>query len=418
VTGNHSTDAAEKQFRFIPYRKKDLLAWCLQDLAAQPETLARQSDALVQFCNLLDSVFHHDFRVLIEGLKDSYATLAPDADTRALSLTQTAEPAGREDFATQLRVLLEKANYEVISQEDLNQALSESSLFKVSLKVDFDDFSQVLLFCRGEAKRTEQTRSCFGLLRRQIEFINYDRVVLYLRFRDDPESTVGARPGATLLKLFQNVPKADLEMLFPNTHVRMRTVDKLLIGIPALISGGIVLSTKLGASLVVLGSLLGFWLGLHTQPVELNEAVIMVLLTGVAALGGYLWKQFNTFKNRKLRFMQALTQNLYFKNLDNNAGVFHRLADDAEEEEIKEAMLAYYELLISPAPLSRTELDRRIEQRFADQLGCRLDFEIDDALHKLQALALVHGTDGRLSAVPLPEAIRRLNRRWDDYFVP
>ncbi|UTW13035.1 TMEM143 family protein [Marinobacterium rhizophilum] len=413
MTGNRSNDVAEKQFRFIPYRRKDLLAWCLQDLATQPESLACQRAALIQFCNLLDSVFHHDFRVLIESLKDSYATQAPDADTRAMPRLQATEPAGGEDFATALGVLLEKANYEVISQEDLNQALAQSSVFKVSLKVDFDDFSQVLLFCRGEAKRTEQLSSCFGLFRREIEFVNYDRVVLYLRFRNE-----GAQAGSTLLKLFQNVPKADLEMLFPNTHVRMRTIDKLLIGIPALVSGGIVLSTKLGASLVVLGSLLGFWLGLRTQPVELNEAVVMVLLTGVAALGGYLWKQFNTFKNRKLRFMQALTQNLYFKNLDNNAGVFHRLADDAEEEEVKEAMLAYYQLLIADAPLSRAELDRRIEQRFAEQLGCRLDFEIDDALHKLQALALVHEAEGLLRAVPLNEAIGLLNRRWDDYFRP
>lgn len=413
MTGNSSVDAAEKRFRFIPFRKKDLLAWCLQDLATQPEALASQHDALEKFSGLLDSVFHHDFRTRIERLKDSYAGLAPDADTRFLPLVNRPDPACSEDFATQLGSLLEQANYEPISQSTLNQALTEYSLFKISLKVDFDDFSQVLLFCRGEAKRTEQTRSCFGLVRREVEFVNYDRVVLYLRFRDSE-----GQAGATLLKLFQNVPRADLEMLFPNTHVRMRTMDKLLIGVPALVSGGIVLTTKLGASLVVLGSLLGFWLGLHQQPVEVNQAVVMVLLAGAATLGGYLWKQFNTFKNRKLQFLQALTQNLYFKNLDNNAGVFHRLADDAEEEEVKEALLAYYQLLISQAPLSRAELDHRVEQRFADELDCRLDFEIDDALQKLQALELVQETDGLLSAVPLGEAIRLLNRRWDDYFVP
>jgi hypothetical protein len=38
------------------------------------------------------------------------------------------------------------------------------------------------------------------------------------------------KPGVTLLKLFQNVPKADLEMLIPNTTVRMFNLDKLLIG--------------------------------------------------------------------------------------------------------------------------------------------------------------------------------------------
>ena len=43
--------------------------------------------------------------------------------------------------------------------------------------------------------------------------------------------------------------------------------------------------------------------------------------------------------------MKALADSLYFKNLDNNAGVFHHLVDAAEEEEFKEAVLAYYFLL-------------------------------------------------------------------------
>ena len=143
----------------------------------------------------------------------------------------------------------------------------------------------------------------------------------------------------------------------------------------------------------------------------------MILLAGVVALGGYLWKQFNNFKNRKLRFMQALTQNLYFKNLDNNAGVFHRLANDAEEEESKEAILAYYFLLVSEKPLGRSALDRAIESWFETRWDCRIDFEIDDALHKLMALGLVSENQGLLQAVAVDEGIRLLDRRWDDYFV-
>ena len=144
----------------------------------------------------------------------------------------------------------------------------------------------------------------------------------------------------------------------------------------------------------------------------------MVLLAGLVALGGYLWKQFNNFKNRKLRFMQTLTQNLYFKNLDNNAGVFHRLANDAEEEECKEAVLAYYFLLISNKPLTRTELDRRIEGWFSSKWDCELYFEIDDALDKLVALGLVNDSEGKLSAVAIETAVNKLDQRWDNYFVP
>jgi hypothetical protein len=169
---------------------------------------------------------------------------------------------------------------------------------------------------------------------------------------------------------------------------------------------------------VLLGSLFGYWLGVSSQPVELNQAAVVALLAGAAALGGYLWKQFNNFKNRKLRFMQALTQNLYFKNLDNNAGVFHRLANDAEEEESKEAVLAYYFLLVSTEPLTRSELDREIERWFDSRWSCQLDFEIDDALHKLLSLGLVEKSGDRLNAVSVGEGIRILDQRWDNYFVP
>ena len=403
---------SDTPYRFIPFRKTDIVQMCVQE-----NQLAGQEDDFRQLCRMLGSVFHFEFHRVVESLKDSYAPLDPDADTR--SIGNNTVPGGHE-FVELLNGLLEKANYERVTEDELNLALTEASMFRIRLHVDFDDFSEVLLFCRGVSQREETLSSLFGLIKKDISFTNYDRVVLYLRFRDDyaqsKDQPAVCRPGATLLKLFQNVPRADLEMLFPNTAVRMRLIDKLLIGVPAAISGGVVLTTKLGASLVLVGSLLGFWLGLSSEPAELNKTSLMVLLAGLVALGGYLWKQFNNFNNRKIRFMQALTQNLYFKNLDNNAGVFHRLANDAEEEECKEAILAYYFLLSSEQTMSRIELDKKIEQWLVERWQCRVDFEINDALNKLLALKLVEETDGKLSVVSIQQGMKNLDERWDDYY--
>ena len=405
---------ANSKLRFIPYRKHDLVEMCLRE-----GLLSGEEKNFRQLYYMLSSIFHFEFHQIVESLKDAYASVDPDSDTRPYDNDQKLSEMNLVDM---LGGLLDKANYERITQADLNRAMNESSLFKIRLHVDFDDFSEVLLFCRGESVRHETIPIWFGLRSKTIEFTNYERVVVYIRFREDYDQSKTpmplCRPGATLLKLFQNVPKADLEMLFPNTRVRMRTIDKLLIGVPAVISGGIVLTTKLGASLVLLGSLFGFWFGLSNQPVELNKTVVMVLLAGLVALGSYLWKQFSVFKNRKLRFVQTLTQNLYFKNLDNNAGVFHRLANDAEEEECKEALLAYYFLLVSEKPLTRTELDNNIENWLAERWQCKVDFEIDDALTKLVALEMVHEIDGALTAVPIKEGIKKLDQRWDNYFTP
>jgi hypothetical protein len=68
------------------------------------------------------------------------------------------------------------------------------------------------------------------------------------------------------------------------------------------------------------------------------------------------------FKNRKIQFMRALSENLDFRNLDNDAGVFHLLLDAAEEEEVKEVVLAYHFLRTAARPLTAVELDRRISR--------------------------------------------------------
>jgi len=382
-------------------------------------SLAQREADFRQLANMLAQIFHFEFHSLLEALEDSYTDLDPDIDTRRVDIAREREQG---PFVDLLDGLLNKANYERISEAELNQALNESSLFKIRLHVDFSDFAEVSLFARGQSLRSEVLPTWFGLAARRIEFINYDRVVVYLKIRDDyqsPTPELGhCQAGATLLKLFRNVPRADLEMLFPNTQVRMRLMDKLFIGVPALVSGGIVFTTKLGASLVLLGSLFGYWLGLHDQPTELNQARVMVLLAGAAALAGYLWKQFSNFKNRKIRFMQALTQNLYFKNLDNNAGVFHRLVNEAEAEESKEALLAYYFLLVSPLALTKTELDRQVESWFEAKWGCSIDFEVDDALLKLRTLGLIEEFDDKLTSVDLKRGINLLDQRWDNYFVP
>jgi hypothetical protein len=230
-----------------------------------------------------------------------------------------------------------------------------------------------------------------------------------------PDAAKG-KPGATMLKMFQNVPRADVEMLFPDTRVAMRNIDKLVIGVPAVIGAAAILTTKVGASLLLLGSMMGFWLGLHSEEIELDEARMLAILAGLGGLGSFIWKQFSNFRNRKLVFMQSLTQNLYFKNLDNNAGVFHRLVDDAEEEECKEAILAYYFLLAEGSATDEEDLDKQVEAWFSTRWEAEVDFEVDDALAKLKKLNLVEQSGDGLRVTSIESACELLDKRWDEYF--
>ncbi|WP_372738999.1 TMEM143 family protein [Neptunomonas sp.] len=401
-----------KPLRFIPFRKKDVIEMCLSGGVLEQQ----QRQQFREVTSQVEKLFHITFQSRLESLKESFSGINPDSDTVKVDLPSTMhndDPA----FVKQLEALLEKANYEKINEETIKQSLNHDSLMKVRLEVDFNDFSEVLLFARGEDEKQETLASLWGFRKTKIRFINYERVIIFIRFHEQidlkRQQAFNLEPGGVILKLFKNVPRADLEMLFPNTAVKMRFIDKVLIGVPAIISGGIVLSTKLGGSLLILASLFGFWLGLKSEPVELDKAALIVLLAGLGAVGSYLWKQFSNFKNRKLQFVQTLTKHLYFKNLDNNAGVFHRLTDDAEEEECKEAFLAYYFLLVSSTPVTRQHLDLSIESWFSDKWGYRINFEIDDALDKLLNLGLITiQDDQRLSAVNLTKAREILAEQW------
>lgn len=396
--------------RFIPFRKKDIVEMCV----ASGGLNGVQQMKFREFCRLLQSVFHFEYHAKLEAIKDTYAPLNPDRDTRKVGVFVGQE---ERSFVDQLEELLDKANYERLADEELQIAFDQASLFQLKLRVDLSEFEEALIFVRGESIREDTIRRLFGLWKRDIRFSNFDRVVIYIKFGPGSGSgRIAHQPGTTMLKMFQNVPKADIEMLFPNTRIGMRLIDKLLIGVPAVLGSGVILTTKLGTSLILLGALFGFWLGVYAQPVQLDQAALIALVAGIGGLGSFIWKQFVNFKNRKLTFMQVLSDNLYFKNLDNNAGVFHRLIDDAEEEECKEAILAYYFLLTMDDITDAEQLDSVVEEWFSSRWTSEVDFEVEDALDKLVNLGLARQPAEGLLAVGIEEACRILDERWDRYF--
>src|SRR5690349_13822622 len=406
--------------RFIPFRKSDVVAMCVD------EVQDGQREPFRAFVELLESLLHHEFRGRLEALKDAYYPFNPDADVRTVHEPRATErDAAQERLVKELTALAEAANFERISPDDLDRAFVEESLVKVRLEADFDDFEHVVFYRRGVRTREEQVKRWFGLRRKDITFTNYGKVLVYVKFKDAAHfqgrgkkvQDLPFAPGSMIIKLFQDVPRADLEMLFPNARVRMRAIDKLLIGVPAVVSGIIMVVTKLVAALLPVALLLAFWFGLRREPVELNQGQLVTLGAALAAVGGFLVRQFGKFKNRKIQFMKSLSDNLYFRNLDNDAGVFNHLLDAAEEEEVKEAVLAYHFLRTAEGALTADELDRRIEDWFAQRWEAEFDFEVADGVRKLRRLRLIDDTGGKLSAVALDEAARRLDETWDDLFV-
>jgi hypothetical protein len=405
--------------RFIPLRKSDLVQACIDHKGLAGGDV----DAFSKLCKLIISTLHFDYHQSLETLKDSYAPFDANADTLPIKQFDKATLQAQQNiFSAAFSDVLNAANFEKVTEQDLQDALQEESLFKVRLAVEFDDFAEVVFYRRGEYQKTETVSSFWGLKKQEVTFTNYDKVAVYIKFKDADYFTQNKRntsqfePDSTIIKLFQNVPKADLEMLFPNSEVRMRPIDKVIIGGSAVVGGAIMLITKLGASLLLVAGILAYWFGLSNEEVTISTKELLALGAGAGVLGGFIFKEWSKFKNRKLKFMKALADNLYFKNLDNNAGVFHHLVDAAEEEECKEAILAYYFLLISEQPKTPEQLDLQIEQWFSDTFNFDIDFEIEDALAKLTRFGIVSFDNSYYRAVPLSDAHKKMDLQWDSLF--
>ncbi len=416
--------------RFIPIRKAELV----DALSNSNMVASKDRETVLLFSTILASIFHFEFHAKTEALEEGYYPFNPDSDTVTTRQFSQEERKIHEDrLMAAFKEVLNQANYQQITETDLAYAMNRESIFKINLFVDFEDFENQLVFGRGtRSRRIKRKKWLFK--EETIEITVYDRVALIIKYKDKSyfkalnRNELNFNPGTMIVKLFKNIPKGDLEMLFPNAQVRMKLKDKLLMGGFA-VGGGIAVMLKASAGLLAMASIL--WLMTRSfvagggqvpsmGPVEISGMVGG--MTALGAIGAFLFKQWNSYKNRKIKFMKALGDNLYFKNLDNNAGVFYHIIADAEEEEFKEALLAYLFLAASKTGLTASALDDAIEAWFVKTYDVSIDFEIEDALGKLQRLDLcvIQGKDPSnvpvWTARPLAEACAVLDGRWDDFF--
>jgi hypothetical protein len=144
-----------------------------------------------------------------------------------------------------------------------------------------------------------------------------------------------------------------------------------------------------------------------------DMAKALAAMSALAGLGGFLMRQWIKFERQVLKYQMILTDNLYFRNVCNNAAVFDYLLGTAEDQEFKEALLAYVHLLAADQPPRAEALKDTVDAWLADRFGAHVSFDIDDALDKLRRLDLLsEAADGALSVYPLPETLARLRARW------
>ena len=430
----------EDREAFIPFSREALIGLCARDGALDEA----RCGAFRRFARLLSAFKHYEYHEQVESLKRDFAPFNPDALVEAV---EQPGPDDRAEMGTRLaevfRQVLERANYTPIGQEEIEESFKMDSLIKLNTRVEFDDFQHYLVYARGREKRTAQFPGLFGRIREK-ELDNLDRVVVLLQFKDKAHFESRKRridelhfePGKTYLYLYKNIPKNDLEVIFPNLQASMNLRDRLLFGVPALAGLGSVIIKSQAILLLIIGACL-FYLGQREMAESWNftpEAAVKLwagLSSFLIAFGMVAFRQFNSFRTKKLRFQKLITETLFFKNIASNGSVFHAIIDEAEEEETKQMLLVFHHLSAAGRPMTAQELDDLIEGWFEKEHGVRVDFDIDTTLRVLEQVrgelpsretegprALVsRDSEGRYQVLPIEQACELVDHLWDNFFT-
>jgi hypothetical protein len=426
--------------RYIPCRRTELIELCVRD-GVLPEN---QVEGFRRFCEILSAYGHYQGQRLLETMKDCYAPFDPDCEAPSLFPRTPAELDEMEQRleATFERVL-ERANYSTLTDAELQQALEKSSLIRLQAQVGFDDLQRVILFRRGQSTKPATIRRRFR--RREVPIEVFDRVALLLKFKDPiyfgtRRKKINFEPGKTYLYLYKNVPKYDLELLFPNVKISMTRRDRLTLLVPILSGGALILYRVLPNLLLLLGLIVFVVAGpaaavkFGVVEEELGSAVTLLaaLVAVVATVGTFAVLHFFRYRASHLRFLKRVIETLFFRKLAVNASVLDALVDEAEEEETKEIILVYFHLLTHDGKLAPAELDDRIEAWALERMGARMDFDIDETLRQLESLRatilpggeakprevslVIRDEEGMCRASALNQANAVLDRLWDDFF--
>ena len=408
--------------RFIPVSRS-----ALTHALSAPEMWPGFDPADVKTCFTLMSGWRHlAYADREQDLIESYLPFNPDRDIADTALAHDAtDSRHKAAFLDAVRSMLERANYDEIPRANLQAIIDEFNPYGLGLEVNLGEFEDILIFVRGESSG-QILPDLYNRLkgRKPITITIFDRVFLLLTLKplevrvkevmiSEPADEAKARKivakqrkmmpedvddAHIFVKMFKDVPRPDLEIMFPNTRVLLRQADKITIGA----SGG----GSVGMAVV----------GLVTKAVAAALSPIGAVLA-VLGLAGAASQQVAQVVHRRAKYMLKLTRNLYFQNISNNQGALALLTERAEEEDIKEELLLY--TLLAKMSIHRSELGEAqtaIEEFLADHFKVDVAFDTEDALGRLMASGLVvEHSDGVLVAMSPATATKHISGLWRGY---
>lgn len=387
--------------------------------AAPPGDAQAMSDVM----KLLGALLHQEAHAELEDLKALYDPLDPDAPASRRDVSVRAFEA----FERDLSEALARANFVEIDPDTVQSREATKRITGLAIKPSAGGIRRVRFFARGAKSETLEFKHWFGLKREKIDVQTMKDVIVLVGFKAEDEAAAradrqalkqmrrGVRQGAALVKHFRSVAGPELVTLHPGAKPSMRPRDQAMLAGPAVVAGVPVL-LNLWPALTVIFAVLAAYFGAQgvIEESELKRALAAV--SGLVAVGAFIMRQRLKYEAQTLRYQKQLADTVYFRNIANNSGVLDLLIGAGEEQDAKEAFLAYSILRREGRPLVKAELDNFCEALLRKRFALEIDFEIHDALSKLERLGLVTREGEAFAAVAPAEALAKLDTAWDGLF--
>ena len=320
--------------------------------------------------------------------------------------------------------LLEQANFTRVDPQQFHVILTKESHYGLDLQVDIQAFEEIVIFYRGATTITEHRRDFRKAYMgwREVKVPVFQRLFILFKLkpfdqrvqevmkekkvdRKEAESIVRrlrrllpdtVTSDYVYMKLFKNMPRSDVEMIFPNTKVKFRLFDKIKFGVTA--------GSGVGAGVVATASKIAIASNPYT------------LVMALAGLGGVAVRQATRLHQPAQPLHGGDGAQPLFPLHGRQPGRGDACSPTAPPRRTSRrrcCSTACWPGSGSTCATSR-RVDEEIEQYLSQTFGIEVNFDVEDALKRLKQDGLVTElADGTLQALPPHEAALHIDKLWD-----
>ncbi|GJN29958.1 hypothetical protein PR202_gb18226 [Eleusine coracana subsp. coracana] len=187
------------------------------------------------------------------------------------------------------------------------------------------------------------------------------------------------------LKIYEKIPIPDLPVVFPHKKLSFRILDTVRLDIAT-----------------VVGSL-AYVVNYKFESLASSPSAFLLDIVATTALVILVFRVALGYKQTRDRYQLLVNKTLYEKTLASGFGSVYFLLDASEQQQYKEALLAYA-MLLSRRVSSRASIRDICEQFMYEKFKAKIEMPIDKAMETLLRLGLIIEipTDGGSSVIAIP----------------